>query len=237
MPASTSFLRSRDHEMDAFEFEARTPASPAPPAQSSRARQPNRTLPDPLRRASLLPARSLPRHGPISAGRLPTRATASLRPHRSQRQPSGPARKPPNPAPRERVVRQPAHDQPRQAHDGVRRLPQAPSGMEHTTEQAQRTACGPKAALLVRPTAHPARGPQSLPLRRGDGATAIPPAPRQQPRPAQPHAPAANRLWQPAQRRGRTIELAIPPGPSRGRRSADECGRRFLALAVSRSAT
>ena len=32
MMASTSFLRSRDHEKDAFEYEARTPASPAPPA-------------------------------------------------------------------------------------------------------------------------------------------------------------------------------------------------------------
>ena len=32
MTASTSFLRSRDHEMNAFEYEARIPASPAPPA-------------------------------------------------------------------------------------------------------------------------------------------------------------------------------------------------------------
>lgn len=131
-------------------------------------------------------------------------------------------------------------------------LPRAPrsrpSAMGRTPATVPPMARDPIEAPPARPTAPPVRGPRSLPLHRGVSAIAITMEPKPQPSPASPRAAAgllaaaaphgrscgpmraplaaaANQLWRQAQRRGIANGMALPPGPSKRRRSADECGR------------
>ena len=179
------FLRSRDHEKDVFEFEARTPAPPAstasinprPEAESHASRPPVVRMPA----SSAKPAVARPHFS------RPTTHSRDRKPAQSSNG-SHPARRT-SPESRTSGARRPVTGT-RPAPAGTRWGSNAASSTKRngTHPPAQRVDCGRKAALLVRPTAPPAHEPQSLPLRRGDGVTAILPAPKPQPRQARPHA-------------------------------------------------
>lgn len=216
--------------------------------RSHRRRQPNRggqpkpTRPG-LRFASQPPAESPGQPGPTSAGPPPTPATANRRNLPMAAARPGAAL---TPGPLERA--HPTVPGRVQEHAGARVSPRAPTAntMEHTPRQVPATAADPTVLRFVRQTAQAQPGLRNPRRLHGPSATATAtarrpprsparvrarrtfPAKTPGPTPAR-HARAASLLWQRVLKLGTANGTALPPVPSRGQRSADECGRRLPA--------